>query len=342
VAVGEALGNGAPVGFARAEAPRAFTFPGDHGPHPEFRNEWWYLTGNLLTPEGERFGFQVTFFRIGLTAEAPQRTSRWATDQVWMAHAALTDVRAGEHTPTERFARQALDLAGAQAEPFAVWLGNWRLESAPDHQGWMLRVHTETFDLDLALTAEKPVILQGYAGLSQKSAEPGNASYYYSLPRLRTRGQIRSHERTQRVEGWSWLDREWSTSALGPDQTGWDWFALHLNDGRDLMFYRLRRSDGSLDPHSAGSLVEADGTAQRIGPEDLVLRPLSWWSSADHRYPIAWELEVKPWQRTLRVQAYLEDQLMDLSVRYWEGAVEVIDPATGAAIGSGYLELAGY
>ncbi len=340
VAVASALGS-APTGFARAEGPRAFQFPADHGPHPEFRNEWWYLTGNLRGPAGERFGFQVTFFRIALSPETSERPSRWATDQVWMAHGALTEVHKGEHRAEERFARQALGLAGAQAEPLRVWLGDWRLESPEGTGPWVLSLHTDPFDLTLSLEPIKPIVLQGNRGLSQKSAEPGNASYYYSLPRLRTGGQIRSGAEQVKVEGWAWLDREWSTSALGPDQAGWDWFALQLADGRELMFYRLRRLDGSADPHSAGSLVEADGSYRPVGPEDIELRPLHWWSQGERRYPIDWELEIKPWDQRLQVKALVEDQLMDLSVRYWEGAVEVRDPG-GPPLGSGYLELAGY
>lgn len=341
VAVGSALG-GSPAGFARAEAPRPFRFPADQGPHPEFRNEWWYLTGNLHSPAGERFGFQVTFFRIALAPETAARPSHWASGQVWMAHAALTEVTAGTHSAEERFARQALGLAGAQAEPFRVWLGDWRLEARDDKGTWALRIHTDPFDLSFTLEPTKPIVLQGKEGLSQKSAEPGNASYYYSIPRLHTQGEIRSGDRRVEVEGWAWLDREWSTSALAADQVGWDWFALQLTDGRELMFYRLRRTDGSADPHSAGSLVDADGSYRRIGPDEISLQPSRWWSQGERRYPIDWTLEIAPWHQRLRVRALVEDQLMDLSVRYWEGAVEVIDPASGAPLGSGYLELAGY
>ena len=337
-----ALGGDAQTGFARAEEPTAFRFPRDHGPHPKFRNEWWYLTGNLRTAEGARYGYQVTFFRIALTPEAPERTSHWATNQVWMAHAALTDVRAGSHRAEERFARQALDLAGAQAEPFRVWLGDWRLVSMDAGFPWRLQIDAEPFALDLTLEADKPVVLQGDEGLSQKSAEPGNASYYYSITRLKTTGQIRSGGPQVEVGGASWLDREWSTSALAPDQVGWDWFALQLKDGRDLMFYRLRRADGTADPHSAGTLVETDGQYRPIGPEDIALGPRHWWENHDKRYPTVWELEVNPWKQTLLVRAVIDDQLMDLSVRYWEGAVDLLDPRTGEILGSGYLELAGY
>lgn len=342
ISVESALGGGAAEGYARAERPRAFEFPADHGPHPEYRNEWWYLTGNLESAEGERFGFQVTFFRIALAPRAPERASAWAANQVWMAHAALTDAGAGAHEAEERFSRQALDLAGAQAEPFAVWLDDWRLGATGTGPAWRLEVDGDAFALDLALEPAKPVVLQGDRGLSQKSAEPGNASYYYSIPRLEATGRLRSGSRELQVEGLAWLDREWSTSALGPDQEGWDWFSLQLDDGRDLMFYRLRRTDGSADPHSAGTLVAADGSYRAVGAGDVELRPLRWWEGQGHRYPVAWELRVGPWQQTFRVQAVVEDQLMDLSVRYWEGAVDVVDPATGATLGAGYLELAGY
>ncbi len=342
LSVDAALGGIPREGFARATEVRPFQFPRDHGPHPEFRNEWWYLTGNLLGPGQERFGFQVTFFRVALTPDPPDSPSRWAASQVWMAHAALTDVAAGTHESQERFARQALDLAGAYAAPLRVWLGDWQLSSGSEGSPWRLRVSSQPFDLDLELEPAKPVVPQGDNGLSRKSAEPGNASYYYSITRLRTEGEVRSGERRFRVQGSSWLDREWSTSALAPDQVGWDWLALQLADERELMFYRLRRADGSADPHSAGTLVDATGGSRRIGPGDVTLRPLRWWRSGERRYPIEWEIDVEPWDRRLRVEALLDDQLMDLSVRYWEGAVRVLDAEKGAPLGVGYLELAGY
>jgi len=341
ITLDRAIGGDADAGFARALAPREFRFPAEHGPHPEFKNEWWYFTGNLATKDGRRFGYQVTFFRIGLAAGGPERESAWATRQIWMAHVALSDIQAGEHQARERITREAIGLAGAETDPLGLWVEDWRIDRAADSGSWTIRIAAKGFGLELDLEEQRPPVLQGDAGLSQKSAEPGNASYYYSIPRLTTRGVVRVVDDSYRVQGLSWLDREWSTSALGPDQVGWDWFSLQLTDGSDLMYYRLRRRDGSADPHSCGSLVGADGDRLDLRPDAQELRPLDWWRGPDGtRYPIAWSLHILPLDRTLTVRALIPDQLMDLSVRYWEGAVEVLEG--DESVGYGYLEMTGY
>ncbi len=343
----ERLGGGDVSGYARALEPREFVFPADHGPHPDFRNEWWYLTGNLESEAGRRFGYQVTFFRIALAPDdphSPPRRSNWATRQVWMAHVALSDAGNRRHREHERFARGAAGLAGAQAEPFRVWLEDWRLRSDPDGVGstWELSVDTADFELSFRLEPIRPIVLQGDAGLSRKSAEPGNASYYYSMTRLKTTGEIRVDGERHSIEGLSWLDREWSTSALGEDQAGWDWFALQFDDGRDLMFYQLRRKDGGVDPHSAGTLIDSSGERRALSASDVVLQPLRWWQSSDGtRYPLAWRLALAD-RPGYRVEAVFDDQRMETSVRYWEGMVEVFDERTERPLGRGYLELAGY
>jgi len=342
VSVTDALGADDTQGYARALEPRNFIFPRDHGPHPEYRNEWWYLTGNLDTPQGRRFGFQVTFFRIALAPDMPVRGSRWASRQVWMGHAALTDVTGRRHLARERFARGALGLAGAQPAPFRVWLDDWQLYGAEDGFPWRLELETEAFGLVLELEPSKPPVLQGERGLSRKSATPGNASYYYSLPRLASRGSVTLDGQRLPVEGLAWLDREWSTSALEPDQAGWDWLSLQLRDGRDLMYYRLRYPDQSAHPSSAGSLVEPDGTVIPLDADDLAMQPSAWWTSeSGRRYPVGWELELPGGER-MRIRTPVPDQEMDLTVNYWEGAVDARDPDSGALLGRGYLELAGY
>jgi predicted secreted hydrolase len=342
ISIAEQLGNQPEEGFARADAPRAFVFPADHGPHPEYRNEWWYFTGNLDAADGRRLGYQATFFRIGLDANPPARESQWATREAWMAHLAVSDAATGTHRGVERFARGALGLAGATVEPLRVWLEDWRLSSDDGGATWRLEAATDDFRLDLALRAERAIVLQGDAGLSQKSTEPGNASYYYSVPRLATSGTVTIDGAAHAVTGLSWLDREWSTSALGPDQAGWDWFALQLADGRDLMYYRLRHDDGRVDAMSRGSLVDADGRRVELGAE-LPLTPVRWWTAPDgRRFPVEWDLALPGEARPLRVAAVFDDQYMQLAVRYWEGMVDVRDRATGEALGRGYLEMTGY
>ena len=343
ISASEALSSDQIEGFARAFEPRRFVFPEDHGSHPEYRNEWWYITGNLDSADGRRFGFQVTFFRIGLAPpnDGEPRASRWATRQLWMAHFALTDVEGERHLAEERLARGAAGLAGFRRQPFQVWLEDWRISAQGDDFPWRLALAGEGFALDLHLLPKKAPVLQGKDGLSQKSAEPGNASYYYSMPRLAASGVIRLDAEEHQVNGLAWLDREWSTSALGKDQTGWDWFSLQLDDGMDLMFYRLRNGVDGTDPYSAGSLVTAAGEVSYLGADDLSLRPLAWWQSdAGKRYPVQWEMTFGRSGRRLQVHALLPDQEMALSVRYWEGAVDVFEQ--GRPIGRGYLEMTGY
>lgn len=346
IAVNAALGGGDYAGYQRAEHPRPFEFPADHGPHPEFRNEWWYVTGNLVDASGRAFGYQWTLFRIALAPTTPVMDSPWRSHQLYMAHLALTDVAGQRHAHFERFSRSALGLAGAQATPFRVWLEDWTLSGAQsDFFPLRLQARERDMSLDLTLNAGKPMVLQGDRGLSQKSAEPGNASYYYSYTRLPTQGSIRIGEQLFQVSGASWLDREWSTSALGPEQSGWDWFALQLDDGRELMLYRLRRKDGSADAFSAGILVDAAGQAQPLRWEELTLQPLGEWISphTGDRYPASWRLRVPALPLDLNITPKIAAQELRLSVRYWEGAVTVRGQSGDQPVsGQGYLEMTRY
>lgn len=346
VAVSSALGGADSAGYQRAYAPRPFQFPADHGPHPEFRNEWWYVTGNLADNAGRSFGYQLTIFRIALSPTAPPADSSWRVNQVYMGHFALTDVANNRHYGFERFSRGALGLAGAQATPFRVWLEDWALTGGEsDLFPLRLRAREGDIALDLTLDAGKPAVLQGDQGLSQKSAEPGNASYYYSHTRMPTQGTVSVAGQSFTVSGASWLDREWSTSALGPDQSGWDWFALQLDDGRDLMFYRLRRQDGGMDSFSKGILVATDGQPRLLRGNDVQLQPLGQWVSphTSDRYPSGWRLRLPAEHLDLTVTPKVADQEMRLTVRYWEGAVAVSGQARDRPVtGQGYLEMTRY
>lgn len=344
LSVSETLGADPDAGYARALTPRPFIFPADHGPHPEFKTEWWYYTGNLADPDGRRFGYQLTFFRIALAPEMPPRASRWAGRQIGMAHFALSDPQGGRFHSAERFARHALGLAGAQAAPFRVWLEDWQAAGPEQTFPMRLRAADGAVAIDLLLDAGKPLVLQGEQGLSRKSAEPGNASYYYSFTRLPTRGRLRVGAAEFEVSGNSWLDREWSTSALAPDQAGWDWFALQLDDGHELMYYQLRRHDGSADPASAGVWVRLDGSTRVLGQGDLKLESLKTWTSPrGGSYPARWRLRVAQEQLDLRIEPLLADQELDLTIRYWEGAVRITGQRNGQPVsGYGYVELTGY
>ena len=331
-------------GFSRATKVRQFQFPQDHAAHADYRNEWWYLTGNLvdeLNP-AQTFGFQVTFFRIALSTDPIKRDSAWHTNQLWMAHAAITDISAKQHYADERFSRGNPGMAGVALSPFQVWLDDWQLKSANNNFPWALTVNTKKFAFDLAITPQKNIILNGDKGLSKKSNTPGNASYYYSITRLATAGTVSINNKTYQVNGLSWLDREWSTSSLDKDQTGWDWFSLQLQSGEDLMFYQLRTNTGSVHPNSQGTWIDKNSKTQIIKNNDIKLTPLDWWQSdKGERYPVRWRLEYISKQKDWIIQALVENQKMELLVSYWEGAIVVLDKS-GKKIGQGYLEMTGY
>jgi len=342
VAVREALADDR-AGFTRALAPRPLSFPSDHGPHPDFGTEWWYYTGNLRTAAGRHVGFQLTFFRIALAPGAVVRASAWATRQLYVAHFAVSDVAGGRFHAFSRGSREALGLAGASASPFRVWIEDWSAEG--DGSSARLRAGDGDVALDLELSAAKPVVAQGDRGLSRKGPEPGNASFYYSFTRMPARGIVRLGRETLEVSGEAWMDREWSTSALGSGVEGWDWFALQLDDGRELMFYLLRRGDGAIDPFSAGTLVAADGTTRALAPGDVRVETLAQWTSprSGVRYPARWRLSVPSAALRLEIEPRLADQELIAGTRYWEGAVAVAGSAAGGPIaGQGYVELVGY
>lgn len=346
VAALSASGAQSAEGFARALAPRPFDFPADHGPHPNFETEWWYFTGNLQTAEGRRFGFQLTFFRRALAAEDLSRESAWATRQLYFAHFTLSDIEGRSFHSFERFARGALGLAEAGATPFRVAIEDWQAESVSES---LFPLALEAQDgearLELELSDAQGWVAHGDAGLSRKGEGEGNASYYYSYPRLPARGKIEIAGQTFAVEGEAWLDREWSTSVLAPEQQGWDWFSLQLGDGRELMLFQLRRQDGSRDPFSAGTLIAADGKAESLKAGDFELEPLDLWKSprSGASYPTRWRLKLPRHGLELETKALLEDQELDVSFSYWEGAVDAEGKEGDEPLrGRGYLEMVGY
>jgi predicted secreted hydrolase len=343
------LGTETDDGFARATAPRSFGFPADHGSHPEYRTEWWYFTGNLATERGRHFGFELTFFRYALAPEAPRRegASAWRTDQVWMAHFAVTDTEGRRFIARERLTRGALGLAGVETEPLRIWVKDWVASGEGHDEELTLRLDArdDVIALALSLASTVPHVAQGDRGLDVKGAGSGNASHYYSVPRLLAEGHVTVGGETFAVTGLAWLDREWSTSSLEPGTVGWDWFALYLSDGSSLMFYRLRTQRGGASPYSGGSLVSADGEHTRLAPDDVTLTILDEWTSnaTGVRYPVAWRLAIPRAGITLDVRPYLDDQEVALSVRYWEGAVHAEGQGPlGPLTAEGYLELAGY
>lgn len=331
-------------GFDLALAPRAFEFPRDHGPHPEFRHEWWYFTGHLTAANTERFGFELTFFRYALAppSQPVPRDSHWRAHQIYVAHFAVTDVTRGQFHSAERRDRDVLQLAGANAHPVRVWLRDWALDSAGTE--WRLSAHDGPYALELVLQAVTAPVLNGEQGLSRKSAEPQAASYYYSIPRLTARGELERGAQRLDVAGTAWLDREWGSGSLAPDQQGWDWFALQLDDGSALMFYMLRKLTGARDPFSAGTWIEPNGVTRRLASQEVDVDVLDRWRSPrGGSYPARWRLRVPALGLDLELQPVLANQELDTTPRYWEGAVDVHGRRAGTpTTGRGYVELTGY
>lgn len=329
-------------GFQHATAVRALHFPDDHGPHPDYRTEWWYLTGSLQDAQGQFYGVQFTAFRQALAPPSPAPSDNpWRTPQVYMAHLAVSDTTTSRHLEAQRIVRAHPQLAGAQAQPFAVWVDGWTLASAgATFLPLQLKAQSESFGINLVMSEGKPVVLQGEQGLSRKGAQ--QASYYYSMTRLPTSGTLRVGQRTIEVRGHAWLDREWSTGVLSPGQVGWDWFGLQLDEGEDVMVGQLRRRDGARDPYDSGVRVSSDGTYRILQAEDFTLTPLQFWrDDRGVQWPIRWQLTLAEPPRVLVVQAAFPNQRMDTALVYWEGLVYVLD-ADERAIGRGYMELTGY
>lgn len=340
------LGGGADTGFSRADRIYRPQLPQDHGVHSDYRSEWWYFTGNLAGDAGRHFGFQLTFFRFALSPEGLLRDSAWDGRQTWMAHLAITDPAGDRFFSSERLSRGALGLAGTTAAPFRAWLDDWSAASeGADFFPLRLVADSTGFGIDLVVSPGKPAVLQGDQGYSVKGPGEGNASHYYSYTRMPARGHLTIGASQHEVTGKVWLDREWSTSALGPGVVGWDWFSLQMTDGWDLMFYLLRREDGAMDPLSGGSLVDPSGVAVHLSSADIVLEPRAYWTSpaTGGRYPVSWSLQVPGQHLSLVIEPWRDDQEMDLSVRYWEGAVRARGTRAGRALeADGYLELTGY
>lgn len=363
------------AGYLRAVEPRDFSFPADHGPHPGYRTEWWYFTGNLDGPDDRRFGYQLTFFRSALAPPGElaedERASAWATDEAWLAHFGLTGAGAGGEDGSfhagERLARGAAGLAGVRLETgpggdgrLRVWTEDWSIAPA-ERAGAQtpspaalaplrLRAVQPGGAIDLRLAATRPPFLHGRPGeegLSRKSEATGDASYYYTIPRFETRGTVTIEGETFPVRGLSWLDREWSTSALSEEQTGWDWFSLQLSDGRDLMLYRLRLAGGGADPASSGTLMTPEGEGTHLAAADFRIEPTGTWRApGGAAYPSGWRVRLPSHGLDLTVEPIRRDQELDLSetgLRYWEGAVDVRGESAGRSVtGRGYVELTGY
>jgi predicted secreted hydrolase len=316
-------------GFSFPAPNPQFSFPADHGPHTDYRIEWWYLTANLTGPDGTPYGLQWTLFRSAL---APEDGQGWSAPQLWMGHAAATTPDA--HHVAERLARGGIGQAGVVADPFEAWIDDWSL-TGPTFDNLRMTASGPDFAYDVNLTATGPIVLQGEGGYSVKSAS-GQASYYYSQPFYSISGTLTLPEGEVEVTGSAWLDREWSSQPLADNQEGWDWFSLSFEDGDKLMGFALRQTDGT--SYTSATWINADGTAQPYPDGQFIARPLETADVAGRVIPVEWQVQLPDRGLDVTVSAINPNAWMAVSIPYWEGPVTV----TGSHQGLGYLEMTGY
>ena len=324
-----------------------YGFPRDHHLHPDFKTEWWYFTGRLADKNGGIFGYQLTFFRQGLRLPGARAgtTSRFVVDDLKFAHFAISDVRGQQFHFQQKVSRGAFGEAGFGETNRLAWIDDWSLELSPDG-AFALRASDDGTNVQLHLESTKPFAIHGENGVSQKADGEGRASHYFSATRLATNGTLAVGGKSFSVRGESWLDREWGSNQLTPNQVGWNWFSLQLDDGTELMLYQMRTRDGGLDPNSSGTFIGRDGATQHLQRDDYQLTPTKFWTSkaTGGHYPIGWRLAVPKLHLQLDISTPLEAQELVLHpVAYWEGLIDVQGTRDSAKLhGHGYMELTGY
>jgi len=328
-----------------------YAFPRDHGAHDEFRTEWWYYTGQLTTKDGRPFGYQLTFFRRGMPRDQTKTLpSQWAVTQLYLAHFAVSDLSKGRFHFSEKISRAGLGKAGAARDRLHVWIDRWSAESPSAAPGTQtLQAADGDLAIQLTVSPRKPLVVHGTDGISHKGSATGQASHYYSFTSLATTGTLSIGAERFDVTGNSWMDHEFGSADLGKDLVGWDWFSLQLDDQRELMLYRLRRTDGSADPASSGTVIDRDGQGHHLSIGDFTLEPTSYWTSqtSQARYPQRWRLTIPSQQLSLELVPLMAEQELSTThstqVTYWEGAIEATGSTQGRpARGQGYMELTGY
>ena len=330
-----------------AEPGWQYEFPRDHRPHRDFKTEWWYFTGNVFDTAGNRFGYELTFFRQGITPVAGRdpNASRFLVDDLKFAHFAITDAATQQFRFEQKTSRGAFGEAGFDAGNRLAWIDNWTL-SAGDDESFHLTASTDTGKLHLHLRPTQPPVIHGENGVSVKAAGGTSASHYYSIPRLQTTGEIVVDGRARSVSGETWFDHEWSSSQLGKGEVGWDWLCVQWEDGAELMLYRMRLENGQVEPSSSGTWIAGDGTTTHLRVSDFQMTPIAFWKSKESgaQYPIGWRVTLPGHGTEFTVHALLEDQELKLGpITYWEGAIDAIGTRDGkSAKGRGYLELTGY
>jgi predicted secreted hydrolase len=338
--------------FTIATAPYTYHFPRDHFAHDTYRSEWWYFTGHLRAADGHRFGFELTFFRFGLVPHARASRpgqSRWRAAQMYPAHFAITDETTNTFVSHEALAREALDQGDASEQRFAVHVYDWSLRGEGEGRDLRMLLHARSGAdaIDLMQQPQKPLAIQGQNGISRKGPCSSCASHYYSFTRLQTRGTLVRSGRRYEVTGVSWMDHEYGSGELLPNQAGWDWFSIQLDDDREIMLYRLRQRDGGVTPQSSGSLIARNGSVRYLPLRAFQIQSTAWWTSphTSARYPARWIVRVAGIQAPLLLTPTVADQeLIDPrgTSTYWEGAVDVRDARTNNHLGVGYVELTGY
>jgi predicted secreted hydrolase len=321
-----------------------FAFPRDYFNHEDYRTEWWYYTGNVKAADGHRFGFELTFFRQGVSRAESSRP--WFVHNLWMAHIALSDITGQRFYSEERLNRSGPGVAGVDAQTGLVWNGNWQAHIAEREEE--LRGVADKFCFALQLRPVKQPVIQGQDGVSRKAEGAGHASHYFSLPRLLTKGSIALNGKTYRVEGTSWIDHEFFTAPMAANEAGWDWLSVHLANGAELMLYRLRHKDGSIDRYSSGSYVDVSGKSQFLSAADFAMTPAAetWTSPATKAtYPVRWHVSIPRLNMQLDVSTLLRSQELasKFGPSYWEGAIDVVGTNEQSPLrGAGYLEMTGY
>ena len=348
---GREVGAGAqlasPFTYQLALPGRKLSFPADHYSHPDFKTEWWYYTGHLATESGKRYGYQVTFFRFGVRDRQKEMKEKPLFTELYMAHFALSDIASKKFIYRERINRGYGDKAGAATNRYRVWNEDWRVDG--DDKEHRIYAGDRGATLRLALTSLKPPALHGQNGLSQKGEGEGRASYYYSLTRMQTEGELTIDGRKEKVRGLSWMDHEFGSNQLRDDQVGWDWFSIQLDNQSELMLYLMRRKDGSVDPYSSGTLVSANGATKHLAVKDFRIEILDRWKSAKSgaNYPTKWKVSIPSEEIELEILPAFADQELitnrSTRVTYWEGAVHIIGKFRQTPIkGAGYVEMTGY
>lgn len=333
-------------GFMRAVREWQFSFPKDYGKHPNFQDEWWYFSGNLVAENGEAFGYELTFFRHALTFSPPNLNSTWSVRDVYLAHLAISCMSQKRMVSLERICRELPQVAGASEGDLSVHIRNWWAK----REGGviMLKAGWEGFSINLVLNILKPPALHGMNGLCQTGKGPGEASYYYSLTHLATKGTIKfKGKRSLIIGGKSWFDREFFTLQLGEDQAGWDWFSLQLDNDMELMLYLIRRKDGTYETTSSGTIILPSGRYVHLKWPDFKVNVLKRWTSPKSKavYPIKWKIEIPLIQAKLTISPIFKDQefLHSSMGPYWEGYVRVMGKMSGEKVkGAGYSEMTGY